>query len=404
MKTIPFALNLATAGIALALLGTATHAQGRAPGDRGGNGGDVCEHKIDDIRKDIESWIVRGGAARLSLAKFPGLTRQEYERRMLEQLRDPRIVVSCEKVAQKVLSADKTCRNFVDEAGKDVFACDVDRFMDPTITPASKQYFLVHHEFAGLAKIEVNRDEKSNYDLSEQISGFVTYELVPRLAIAPDAAEPASISLSEIPAGSTLQALETIEFPAGESSVKVGGLCELRTDGQNRGGSRVSAGRSLPIGAGRIDWCYRGVGLYRHDVCEVVIPILITPKAELRCQLSNERRASSPDYEVYGTGAVSEHLGSGKAGKLRLNLVPLPVKELGAPETRGRDQRKAPEPQPVLEAREYFGAPEGHAKKNAKERAKEYCSDQGKKFKLDHFDTYRKGDDIVEGTIWFQCK
>ena len=54
-------------------------------------------------------------------------------------------------------------------------------------TSESKQYKLIHHEFAGLASIENNEGAASDYAISAQITDYLTQQTVLRLAIKPKA-------------------------------------------------------------------------------------------------------------------------------------------------------------------------------------------------------------------------
>jgi hypothetical protein len=74
-----------------------------------GNGGDICENRFQSVRDDIKSWINNGGSAGLALPS--SLSLQQYNSQ------------------------------------------------------------LVHHEYAGLAGVEVNESDESKYSISNQISG-----------------------------------------------------------------------------------------------------------------------------------------------------------------------------------------------------------------------------------------
>jgi ankyrin repeat protein len=143
-----------------------------------GNGGDLCEMRFNEIRNDFQNWILNGGSGSLQLPY--GITLIQYDSTMLEQM--SKAIVSC---TQKVLSvgvAEKTCLNFTDDQGRPRILCNFDRFMKTT---DSQQYVLVHHEYAGLARFEVNNGEKSDYSISAQISDYFRQNSPIHLDITP---------------------------------------------------------------------------------------------------------------------------------------------------------------------------------------------------------------------------
>jgi hypothetical protein len=52
-------------------------------------------------------------------------------------------------------------------------------------TDQSDQYVLIHHEYAGLAGFEVNDGESSQYEISNQISGYLEDQIVKKLVVKP---------------------------------------------------------------------------------------------------------------------------------------------------------------------------------------------------------------------------
>jgi len=155
-----------------------------------GNGGDECENRIEIIRKDIESWIVNGGSSGLDLSVTPNVSSiEEYNTRMLEALfiktaevdnkiiKTPTTQVKC--VDHKILLNDepKTCINVPDRG---LIKCNISRFNK---TNESFQYTLIHHEYAGIAKMEPNFGPKSNLSISNQISEFLIDFTVKKLSI-----------------------------------------------------------------------------------------------------------------------------------------------------------------------------------------------------------------------------
>jgi|GEM_PF-5233508 hypothetical protein len=143
-----------------------------------GNGGDMCELRFDEIRTDLQKWLLKGGAENLKLPA--GLTLEKYLFSMLDEIKKAK--VSCTKKDLFVGIAEKTCKNFIDDEGTSRIVCNYERFL-ATIDTA--QYTLVHHEFAGLAGFEINSGESSNYSISDQISAFLETKIVKQLVVKP---------------------------------------------------------------------------------------------------------------------------------------------------------------------------------------------------------------------------
>jgi hypothetical protein len=78
--------------------------------------------------------------------------------------------------------AEKTCKNFIGRQGLARIECNTKRFLE---TDESDQYILVHHEFAGLAGLEVNQGEDSDYQISNQIAAFLEDQVTKKLVIKP---------------------------------------------------------------------------------------------------------------------------------------------------------------------------------------------------------------------------
>ena len=127
-----------------------------------GNGGDVCESRFQSIREDIHSWIIKGGSRSLNLPEaFPI---GQYNFSMLKQIEKAQ--VSCVDEILHVGNAEKTCINLLNAEGKPRIICNRKAFLE---TPKNDQYMLVHHEYAGLAGLETNAGENSNYLVSKQL-------------------------------------------------------------------------------------------------------------------------------------------------------------------------------------------------------------------------------------------
>ena len=149
-----------------------------AIGNEHGNGGDVCEKRFQSVRDDLGSWLFQGGAAGLKLPS--ALTVDSYKQSMLKQISTAKVSCTDDKVF--VGHAEKTCKNFLADDGALMIVCHANRFLN---TSESDQYVLVHHEYAGLAGFEVNTDEESNYDISNQITGFLENFVIKKLVVKP---------------------------------------------------------------------------------------------------------------------------------------------------------------------------------------------------------------------------
>ena len=152
---------------------------------REGNGGDLCEKRIKEIRDDLDGWIKKGGSAHL---RFPQeVSLDEYNQKMQELLLDPIVNITCVQGPVYLDPANKrypkTCKNYIDVRGVSQIECDFDLFMNKM--SESDQYLLIHHEYAGLAGFETTIDRSSSYVLSNQLTGFLENRVVKRLAIVP---------------------------------------------------------------------------------------------------------------------------------------------------------------------------------------------------------------------------
>jgi hypothetical protein len=151
-------------------------------GPRDSGGGDLCEDRIKIVRDDIKAWIQKGGPQGLTLPRDVSIS--QYSELMLEQINSAKIRCVGPNDAGfpvQVNDTPKVCR-FERGSFKSVIVCDFDKFNS---LAESDQYILVHHEFAGLANIEIPNGSDSNYEVSNQLSGYLKDELVKKLAIKP---------------------------------------------------------------------------------------------------------------------------------------------------------------------------------------------------------------------------
>jgi len=160
-------------------------------GKEGGNGGDwFCENRIKNVRDDIKSWILRGGATNLILPD--GVRTSEYRERMLKAIELVKENIECTTEKVFVGNAEKTCINFNDKkTGKWSIRCNYYRFLlVQKGTEASEHelnrdehYPFIHHEFAGVAGLEKNNEEESDYNISNQLKAFLKDEIVRKLDV-----------------------------------------------------------------------------------------------------------------------------------------------------------------------------------------------------------------------------
>ncbi len=155
-----------------------------------GNGGDICENRFKIVRSDIQSWILKAGAAGLQLPN--GISENLYNSEMLNSMDLAKVSCTDEKLF--IGLAEKTCQNSRQVDGSLLIKCNFHRFME---TSESDQYVLVHHEYAGAANFEVNTNENSDYRISNQITYFLESQVVKKLVIKPAPTLPIAGSLSD---------------------------------------------------------------------------------------------------------------------------------------------------------------------------------------------------------------
>lgn len=156
-------------------------------GTESGGGGDASEERVNEIRSDILKWVEKGGAKDLVLPK--SMLISEYEESMIEILQAQKVVIGFvekddelnEELQVTVSGVPKTCRGFISKSGnKEHIICNIGRFRSVSDT---EQYVLIHHEYAGLVDIEQNEGAASDYQISSQISEYLTQQTVLKLAV-----------------------------------------------------------------------------------------------------------------------------------------------------------------------------------------------------------------------------
>lgn len=179
-------------------------------GAGGSGGGDPCQNRIEEIRNDIETWILasekstpeeKQGSAQLDFSKAH-TDLNTYNQKMRDLIALTRVngqtSISCTSNPNKVTigGAEKLCKAHM-ASGRPVILCYrgktqgdgkyIDGFLGAS---EEQQYFQVHHEFAVMAEFEDQTGDETNYPLSPQISAHLVDQVVKKLAIKPVAVVP----------------------------------------------------------------------------------------------------------------------------------------------------------------------------------------------------------------------
>ncbi len=168
----------------------------RSGGSESGGGGDLkTERRIKDIRDDILEWINQGGARDLRFSGKINYSDYLYGNAkkgvygMLEALLPGAVTITAfnrrEKNPSKrnlntiVYGSPKVCKGYIED-GEAYIVCSKEKFWELS---DSEQYQQVHHEYAGLARLERNNKSDSDYSLSSQITDYLEEKKVLKLAI-----------------------------------------------------------------------------------------------------------------------------------------------------------------------------------------------------------------------------
>jgi len=156
-------------------------------GSDSGGGGDASEVRVNEIRSDILEWIKKGGAKALTLPSR--ISYDEYVLKMSDILTAKKVVIGFvesddqknDELKVNVKGTPKTCRGFYSTTDfKPHILCNISRF---EATSDSDQYALIHHEYAGLVKVESNEGAASDYEISSQLTDSLTHQTVLKLAV-----------------------------------------------------------------------------------------------------------------------------------------------------------------------------------------------------------------------------
>lgn len=182
---------------ATTLLAVMSPAKLLADGGISGGGGDPLEIKFQEVALNIQQWVEAGHSKKLLLPS--GMSVDSYDSQMLEQLKNYEIVITEETIL--VHGQEKTCENFWRKNQKSLVICNR-ASLQSIVGDANSLYQLIHHEFASLARIEVNVGSESDYFVSKQLSAYLRVEKVLRLpTLKEDSDEQAKDMWDEIALG-----------------------------------------------------------------------------------------------------------------------------------------------------------------------------------------------------------
>jgi len=166
-------------------------------GNESSGGGDASEAHVNQIRGDIWNWIESNGARDINLPWT--MSYDQYTSGMLQYLSPGAVLVGFISTAEEAATQDpdlkvsingqpKTCVSSIwQKDGLPHIECNTERF---AATSDADQYPLIHHEFAGLAGLEKNVGAQSDYEISSQLTAFLTTVTVTKLAIDPSPVTP----------------------------------------------------------------------------------------------------------------------------------------------------------------------------------------------------------------------
>ncbi len=171
----------------------------RNVGGESGGGGDASELKVNEIRSDILKWIQAGAASELELKT---ISYGEYASKMTEILQPKKVIIAFvenddsndEELQVRVNGTPKTCRSFISVKDSSYrILCNITRFKE---TSPAEKYKLIHHEYAGLMGIERNEGASSDYQISSQLTDFLSEQTVLKLAIRKKEVNPCDLIIT----------------------------------------------------------------------------------------------------------------------------------------------------------------------------------------------------------------
>ncbi len=158
-----------------------------------GDNGSVFEERVNEIRSDLLRWIKNEGAKGLRYPKNISYNTYVTDMSIILQKEQVSIIFTEDKVIYD--NSEKTCKGIIDELSSEMhIICNTSRFANTT---KADQYKLVHHEYAGLARIEKNEGAASDYNLSSQITDFITSENILQLSIQKNQRKSCNLYINE---------------------------------------------------------------------------------------------------------------------------------------------------------------------------------------------------------------
>lgn len=139
--------------------------------------------QFNAIRGEILAWLDSGSGKNLLLP--PDLSYDDYLAKIRPLFLPEVVAVDAVTTLEEEATSDperkvvvagvfKTCRGFVSDLDhRRHILCNVERFEG---TPIAARFRLVHHEYAGLARVEKNEGASSDYGVSDQMTDFLAAE------------------------------------------------------------------------------------------------------------------------------------------------------------------------------------------------------------------------------------
>lgn len=145
------------------------------------NGGDPDELSFQEIANNIKGWIASGNADNLNLP--PDIPISDYKGKMTAVLSNYAVEFTDQDIV--VNGAAKVCENRSHPDRIGWIICNRALFQALVRDNIESIFRLVHHEFAGLAGLEISSAPRSDYRISDQVAAQLENEVVRRLPIAP---------------------------------------------------------------------------------------------------------------------------------------------------------------------------------------------------------------------------
>lgn len=140
-------------------------------------GGDPLEQAFKEVTTNIVQWIKSGNASDLKLPE--GISYSQYVTEMQKVTSSFSVSFSS---TTRIQGVDKVCIN-TRNAKRVLIVCNRTLFSELVREDRQELYRLIHHEFAGAARLEKNEGANSDYRISDQVSANLRWEKVLRLPI-----------------------------------------------------------------------------------------------------------------------------------------------------------------------------------------------------------------------------